>query len=205
MGFGLKNHWEAIYTSKTDTELSWHQQQFGASYQLITESGRPGSSVIDIGGGSSPLAAQLVIDGFVPVTVLDISKAALERVQNRIVQSLRSKIDWQVGDILASPELHPYDIWHDRAVFHFLVDPDNRARYVELAARTVKPHGILIVGTFASDGPERCSGLPVHRYDSDSLADVFGENFNLKRTVTEEHITPSGVRQPFVYVVMERR
>lgn len=203
MGFGLKDHWE-VYTSKTDTELSWHQQQFGASYQLITELGRPVSSVIDIGGGSSSLAAQLVMDGFMPVTVLDISKAALERAQNRVASSLKSQIDWRVGNILANPELPPCDVWHDRAVFHFLVEPGDQARYVALAAGTVKQHGFLIVGTFTSDGPEKCSGLPVHRYDGDSLASVFGEYFDLRRTVIEEHITPSGVRQPFVYVVMER-
>lgn len=205
MGLGLEDHWEAIYTSKADAELSWHQQQSGASHQLISEFAKPGTSVIDIGGGSSSLAAQLVMDGFKPVTVLDISKAALERAQNRIAPSLRSQIDWRVGDILASSELPPCDLWHDRAVFHFLVEPEDQARYVALATRTVRQGGILIVGTFAPDGPERCSGLPVHRYDSDSLADVLGEDFVLKRTVIEEHITPSGVRQPFVYVVMERR
>jgi ubiquinone/menaquinone biosynthesis C-methylase UbiE len=205
MGFGLKDHWEKIYTSRTDDQLSWHQQQLGASYQLIIELAKPGSSVIDVGGGSSPLTAQLVTDGFKPVTVLDISKAALERAQKRIAPSLKSQIDWRVGDILEDPELPPCDVWHDRAVFHFLVGPGDQARYVALARRTVKQHGILIVGTFASDGPEKCSGLPVHRYDGDSLAKVFGEEFDLRRTVTEEHITPSGVRQPFVYVAMERR
>jgi hypothetical protein len=201
----LKDHWETIYASRTDAELSWHQQQPGASHQLITEFATLGSSVIDIGGGSSSLGAQLVMDGFMPVTVLDISKAALERAQTRIAPSLRSQIDWRVGDILASPALPSCNVWHDRAVFHFLVEPDDQARYVVLAASTVKQYGILIVGTFASDGPERCSDLPVRRYDSDSLASVFGENFGLKRTVIEEHMTPSGVRQPFVYVVMERR
>jgi SAM-dependent methyltransferase len=205
MGSGLRDHWEAIYTSKCDAELSWHQQQSAASYQLIVEFAKSGSSVIDIGGGSSLLAGQLVMDGFEPVTVLDISKAALARAQDRITPLLRAEIDWRVGDILSVPELPPCDVWHDRAVFHFLVEPDDQARYVALAARTVKQRGILIVGTFASDGPERCSGLPVHRYDSDELAKVFGKNFDLKCTVVEEHVTPSGVRQPFVYVAMEHR
>src|SRR5882757_2034152 len=151
MGSGLKAHWEAIYTSKSDAELSWHQQQSTVSYQLIAEFAKPGSSVIDIGGGSSSLAGQLVIAGFRPVTVLDISKAALARAQSRIAPSLQAEIDWRVGDILASPELPPCDVWHDRAVFHFLVEPDDQARYVALAAHTVKQYGILIVGTFASN------------------------------------------------------
>ena len=204
MGFELKDHWEAIYTSEADAELSWYQQQSGASYQLITEFAKRGSSVIDVGGGSSLLTAQLVMDGFEPVTVLDLSKAALERAQNRIAPSLRSQIDWRVGDILANPELPPCDVWHDRAVFHFLVELEDQARYAVLAARTVRQRGFLIVGTFSPDGPEKCSGLPVHRYNGDSLASVFGEDFDLRRIVEEEHITPSGVRQPFVYVVMER-
>jgi SAM-dependent methyltransferase len=205
MGSGLKDHWEAIYTSKADAELSWHQQQSTASYQLIAEFAKSGSSVIDIGGGSSSLAGQLVIAGFRPVTVLDISKAALARAQNRIAPSIQAEIDWRVGDILAGPELPRCDVWHDRAVFHFLVEPDDQVRYVTCAALTVTQHGILIVGTFASDGPEKCSGLPVRRYDSESLARVFGEDFDLKRTVNEEHVTPSGVRQPFVYAVMQHR
>jgi ubiquinone/menaquinone biosynthesis C-methylase UbiE len=205
MGSGFKDHWEAIYTSKSDAELSWYQQRSAASYQLIAEFAKSGSSVIDIGGGSSSLAGQLVIGGFKPVTVLDISKAALGRAQNRIAPSLQAEIDWRVGDILAIPELPPCDLWHDRAVFHFLVELNDQARYVALAARTVKQHGFLIVGTFAADGPERCSGLPVHRYNSDELARVFGKDFDLKRTVVEEHVTPSGVRQPFVYVAMEHQ
>ena len=145
------------------------------------------------------------MDGFNPVTVIDISKAATERAKSAVAPSLQARIDWRVGDILANPELPSCDAWHDRAVFHFLVQPEDQARYVALAARTVKQHGILIVGTFASDGPEKCSGLRVHRYDSDSLASVFSGDFDLKRTFSENHMTPSGVRQPFVYVVMEHR
>ncbi len=202
---GLKEHWEAIYAIKPDSQLSWHQLQLRASYDLIREFTKSGSSIVDIGGGSSSLAAQLAMDGFKPVTVVDISKTALDRAKSGIAPSLQARIDWRVGDILANPELPTCDAWHDRAVFHFLIEPEDQARYVALAARTVKQCGILVVGTFASDGPERCSGLPVHRYESDSLASVFRGDFDLKRTVIEEHRTPSGVRQPFVYVVMERR
>ena len=205
MGTGLKDHWETIYASKSDAQLSWYQFELGASYKLITEFAKSGSSVIDIGGGSSSLAAQLAMDGFKPITVLDISAAALARARNRVAPSVQAAVSWKVGDILANPDLPACDVWHDRAVFHFLVEPGDQAIYVELATRTIKQHGILIVGTFASAGPERCSGLPVHRYDSDSLASVFCRDFVLKRTFIEDHMTPIGVRQPFVYVVMEHR
>ena len=205
MGTGLKDHWETIYASKADAQLSWHQLELGASYKLITEFAKAGSSVIDIGGGSSSLAGQLAMDGFKPITVLDISKAALARAKSRVTQPLQVEIAWRVGDILANPELPPCDVWHDRAVFHFLVEPGDQACYVELAARTIKQRGILIVGTFAFDGPERCSGLPVQRYDQECLANVFRADFDLKRADIEQHVTPSGVRQPFVYVVMEHR
>jgi ubiquinone/menaquinone biosynthesis C-methylase UbiE len=136
--------------------------------------------------------------------VLDISKTALARAKNRIAPSIQAEIDWRVGDVLADPELPASDVWHDRAVFHFLIEPGDQARYVALATRTVKPNGILIVGAFASDGPENCSGLPVHRYEAGSLARVFADKFHLKQTVLDEHRTPSGVRQPFVYVAMQR-
>ncbi len=205
MKLGLQDHWETIYSSKADAELSWHQQNSGVSYQLISEFGKAGGSVIDIGGGSSSLGAQIVIEGFSPVTVLDISKTALVRAQRRLAPSIQSEIMWQVGYILANPHLPPCDVWHDRAVFHFLTEPKDQASYVAIATRTVKPHGIVIVGTFAPDGPERCSGLPMRRYDGVSLSETFGDQFTLKRIMNEHHITPSGVRQPFVYIILERR
>jgi SAM-dependent methyltransferase len=201
---GSRDHWEEIYISKADEELSWHQQKSGASFQLIAEYGKPRGSVIDIGAGSSSLGAQLVIAGFGPVTVLDISKAALDRAQRRLAPSIQSEIIWRVADILTDPDLPSCDVWHDRAVFHFLTEPGDQARYVAIAKRTVKPNGTLIVGAFASDGPIRCSGLPVNRYDGVSLRNVFGEQFKLKQIMNECHITPSGLPQPFVYVVLER-
>ncbi|HTF70663.1 MAG TPA: class I SAM-dependent methyltransferase [Edaphobacter sp.] len=201
---GAKDHWEGIYTSKPDEELSWFQPTSTTSYQLITEFASPGASVVDIGAGSSPLAGQLVRDGFCPVTIVDISEAALTRARCAVAPDIREKIEWQVCDLLANPQLPSCDVWHDRAVFHFLIGPDDQARYVALASRTVKQHGLLIVGTFRLDGPTKCSGLPVHGYDSESLAEVFSETFHLVRGAGEEHMTPSGVKQPFVYVVMRR-
>jgi SAM-dependent methyltransferase len=198
------DHWEKIYASKRHDELSWHQPQPGVSFQLIKAFSKAGSSVIDIGGGSSSLAGQLLLAGFTPVTVLDIAPAALTRARNRIAPSIQAEINWQSGDVLSGADLPSCDVWHDRAVFHFLTGSEDRLAYVEVAASTIKPGGHLIVGTFAMNGPESCSGLPVHRYDSDSLSKIFQAHFTLKSTMQEHHVTPSGVTQPFIFVVMQR-
>jgi len=199
------NHWEQIYTSKSEETLSWHQSVPALSFNLIRQFARPGGSVIDIGGGSSTLAGMLVEEGFSPCAVLDISKTALDQAKNRLAASIRPRIDWRVADILRAPDLPTYDIWHDRAVFHFLIEPEQRAAYVALADRTVAPQGILVLGTFNSDGPENCSGLHVQRYDAESLTKHFEQSFRLKMEAHETHATPWGAPQSFVYVVMERR
>jgi hypothetical protein len=147
----------------------------------------------------------LVEEGFSPCAVLDISKTAINRAKNRLAPSIRPRIDWRVADILSAPDLPAYDIWHDRAVFHFLVDPDQRAAYVALVERTVAPQGFLVLGTFSLDGPEKCSGLPVQRYDAVSLTKHFDRSFRLKIEAHETHATPWGAPQSFIYVVMERR
>jgi SAM-dependent methyltransferase len=146
----------------------------------------------------------LVEEGFSRCTVLDISKAALDRAKERLASSIRDKIDWRVGDILSEPDLLTYDIWHDRAVFHFLVAPEQRDAYVALAERTILPKGILVLGTLGLDGPEKCSGLPVQRYDAGSLAKQFARCFRLKKEAHEVHHTPWETPQSFLYAVMER-
>ncbi len=160
--------------------------------------------MIDIGGGSSSLAGQLLLAGLRPVTVLDIAPAALARARNRLAPSIQAEINWRSGDVLTSPDLPSCDVWHDRAVFHFLTDTDDQTRYAEVAGRTIRPGGYLIVGTFAMDGPESCSGLPIQRYNCDSLSRVFRDVFILTLSMNETHVTPSGVKQPFVFVVMQR-
>lgn len=152
--------------------LSWHQSAPTLSFELIWQFASPGSSVIDIGGGSSILAGMLVEQGFSPCTVLDISQAALEKAKVRLSPSIWSKIDWRVADILNEPDLPAFDVWHDRAVFHFMIEPKDRAAYIALAERTVSPNGLLVLGVFGLDGPEKCSGLEVQRYDLNSLATV---------------------------------
>jgi ubiquinone/menaquinone biosynthesis C-methylase UbiE len=198
------DHWEKIYASIRDDKLGWHQPQSGVSFQLITQFSKAGSGVIDIGGGSSSLAGQLLLAGFRPVTVLDIAPAALARARNRLAPSIQAQINWLNGDVLSSPDLPACDVWHDRAVFHFLTATDDKTRYAEVAERTIKPGGYLIVGTFALDGPDSCSGLPMQHYNCDSLSRVFRDAFILTLSMNETHVTPSGVEQPFVFVVMQR-
>jgi SAM-dependent methyltransferase len=195
--------WEAIYRAKAEDELSWHQDEPALSLQLIRELASPDRRIIDVGGGSSRLGPRLVALGFSNVAVLDISRAALERSQNA-ARSLRKQIRWISADVIAAREVGSFDVWHDRAVFHFLVDPRDRRRYIELAARTVSPGGHLIVATFALNGPDTCSGLPVERYDAQKLASAFRPTFALRKTVNEVHITPWGTQQPFTYVVLDR-
>jgi 2-polyprenyl-3-methyl-5-hydroxy-6-metoxy-1,4-benzoquinol methylase len=198
-----RQHWEAIYRAKAEDELSWHQDEPALSLQLIRELASPDHRIIDVGGGSSRLAIRLVELGFSRVAVLDIARAALGRSQGAAL-SLRDQIHWISADVTAARELGSFDIWHDRAVFHFLVDPKDRRRYTELAARTVPPGGHLIVATFALSGPETCSGLPVERYDARKLASAFHPAFALRKTVNEVHTTPWEAQQPFTYVVLDR-
>ncbi|MDR3726278.1 MAG: class I SAM-dependent methyltransferase [Terracidiphilus sp.] len=201
---GDQNHWENIYASKPDEKLSWLQPSPDLSLNLIREFAPPASSVIDIGGGSSALAGLLVEAGFVPCTVLDISSAALDRAKSRVDPSIQARIDWRAADILGEPDLPVVDVWHDRAVFHFLVEPEQRAAYIALARRTVASHGLIVLATFALDGPEKCSGLPVQRYDAASLAGQFAPDFQLMREAHEVHETPWGAKQSFIYVVLQR-
>lgn len=200
-----KNHWEHIYTSKSEEMLSWHQPAPTLSFELIRQLAPPGSSVIDVGGGSSILAGMLVEQGFSPCTVVDLSQAALEKAKARLNPSIRSKIDWRVADILSDPDLPAFDVWHDRAVFHFMVEPSDRAAYIALAERTVASKGLLILGVFGLDGPEKCSGLEVQRYDLNSLAREFDRSFHLVKEAHELHNTPWGAPQSFLYAVLKRR
>jgi 2-polyprenyl-3-methyl-5-hydroxy-6-metoxy-1,4-benzoquinol methylase len=198
-----KNHWETVYETKPESEVSWHQDNPAPSLNLIRNAAVPRSSVIDIGGGSSVLAGRLVALGFEHVAVLDISKAALERAKER-VGTAADQIRWIVADVTSVQELGQFDVWHDRAVFHFLTEPDDREKYVELATRTVPVGGRLIIGTFALDGPEKCSGLLVERYDSTKLAVTLGQAFLLRHQEQETHLTPWGKPQQFTYAVFER-
>lgn len=155
--------------------------------------------IIDVGGGSSALVGDLLNNGYQHITVLDISAAALEVAQQRL-GARANNVTWLEADILQTKlNQHEYDLWHDRAVFHFLTESEDRRRYVNVVKEAVKPNGHVIVATFASDGPERCSGLPVTRYEPESLHDEFGNDFTLLDSIHETHHTPFGTGQKFIY------
>lgn len=195
-----KEHWEAIYTAKSSDHVSWFQTHAKLSLNLISETGVPtGASIIDVGGGASTLVDDLLDDGFSRITVLDLSAAAMAATQQRLGPRARA-VQWMEANIteVRLPQ-DAYDVWHDRAVFHFLISPQERHAYVEQVLRSVRPGGHVIVATFAEDGPTQCSGLPVARYSSEELHGEFGASFTLMQHVKEDHHTPSGVLQKFVY------
>jgi SAM-dependent methyltransferase len=196
-----KQHWESVYESKRDAEVSWTQAEPRLSLALIREVCPPGR-VIDVGGGTSVLAERLLDCGYA-VAVLDISPAALARAKLRLGPRAE-EIRFIVADVTATPDLGTFDVWHDRAVFHFLTEPADRAAYVALLLRTIPAGGDAVIATFAPDGPEKCSGLPVQRYDSQSLAAELGDGFDLLKGVSETHLTPWGKPQAFAYSVLKR-
>jgi len=195
-----KSHWDNIYTTKDSTQVSWFQQHPELSLQFIKQTGvAKTGQIIDVGGGASTLVDDLLDDGYHNVTVLDISKAALE-VASRRLGSRGDFVTWLEADITkANLPSQFFDLWHDRAVFHFLTNPEDRANYVETVQRSVKRGGHVIVATFALDGPLRCSGLDIVRYSPDSLHDEFGDSFELVDTTSELHHTPFGTEQKFIY------
>lgn len=203
---GDKAHWEKIYTTKAPDQVSWYQVQPQESLDLIRRTGiGKTAQIIDIGGGASTLVDYLLMDGFQHISVLDISFVALGVAKSRL--GLRAtEVTWIEGDITKSdlPPAH-YDLWHDRAVFHFLTDAEDRRKYVEAVERSLKPGGHIIIASFAVDGPMQCSGLDVMRYSPSSLHNEFGERFELLESHNETHNTPFGTQQKFVYCYCRKR
>lgn len=195
-----KEHWENVYVTKPHDQVSWYRDHLDNSLKLILDTGvEKDASIIDIGGGASTLVDDLLENGFVDVSVLDISSTAIEASKRRLGRRA-DEVDWIVADIteVDLPAAH-FDVWHDRAVFHFLTDPDDRRRYVELVNRSVKPGGHIIVASFGLNGPLKCSGLDVVRYSPDTMHDEFGDQFELIRSIDESHNTPFGTTQEFIY------
>jgi len=197
-------HWENVYTTKGENEVSWFQQSPAPSLELIVQAGAVrNSAIIDIGGGASRLVDHLVEQGFEDVTVLDLSDAALTAAKARL-GAPADRVQWLVADATIWEPAKRYDIWHDRAAFHFLTDANDRAAYIARLTRGLKAGGHAIIATFALDGPEKCSGLPVARYDGASLARTLGTPFKLVHTQRHEHATPWGSRQIFQFSVFRR-
>ncbi len=195
-----QHHWESVYRNKASDEVSWFQPHAASSLRLIQESGVGlDAQIIDVGGGASVLVDNLLDAGYRHLTVLDLSESALAETRRRL-GARASQVTWRAADITrASLPANTYDVWHDRAVFHFLTDPSDRARYVEQVLHAVKPGGHVIVATFGPGGPLQCSGLDVVRYAPDTLHAEFGEPFRLLSHETEIHQTPTGKEQEFVY------
>jgi len=200
-----KTHWETVYSSKSTEAVSWFQPHADLSLNLIKATGvGRGAAIIDVGGGASTLVDDLVAEGYADLTVLDLSAAALKAARKRLGAEA-DRVCWLEADITkAALPASRYDIWHDRAVFHFLTAPADRDAYVRTVLRAVKPGGHVIVATFAEDGPLQCSGLPVMRYRADELHDQFGAAFTLLQHQKEEHHTPFGTVQQFVYCYCRR-
>ena len=192
-------HWQAVYTTKDENEVSWFQENPATSLRLIADAkASADSAIIDIGGGASRLVDVLLAQGYRALSVLDISAAALDTAKARLGPA-SANVDWIVSDITKWRPAKRYDIWHDRAAFHFLNDPADKAAYVARLTSAVAPGGQVIIGTFALDGPEKCSGLPVQRYDAKSLAETLGSSFALTDDFAEAHSTPWGATQHFQF------
>jgi SAM-dependent methyltransferase len=193
-------HWELLYQSKAPDEVSWFQPRAITSLQLIRESGIGlSASIIDVGGGASVLVDDLLAAGFTDLTLLDISASALATARNRLGERA-ARVRWMVADIRSAelPE-RSIDIWHDRAVFHFLTEAADRQAYSDLAWRSVRSGGHLVIGTFAEDGPAKCSGLTVVRYSPELLQLELGPGWSIETQVREEHQTPAGAVQKFLW------
>lgn len=193
-------HWETIYSTKTPNQLGWFRPHLETSLALIERAARePSAPIIDVGGGTSSLVDDLLARGYRDVTVLDISKAALDLARRRLGGAGQS-VRWLQADV-TQVNFYPksYWIWHDRAVFHFLTQPDQRIAYVRNVLSAVRPGGHVIVSTFGPEGPEKCSGLEVVRYDAAALHEEFGGHFRLIESSKELHQTPSGGTQQFLY------
>lgn len=193
-------HWDSTYERRGPSGVSWYQPEPVVSLDLIAKSGVVrDAAVIDVGGGASSLVDRLVGDGFTDVSVLDISSIAIEEARGRLPAD--APVDWVVSDVLSWRPTRQYSLWHDRAVFHFLVSPGDTETYRRTLAAALDPGGFVVIGTFAADGPDSCSGLPVARYSDADLASALGNGFTPIAFRREVHRTPSGGYQPFTWMV----
>lgn len=199
---GAGGHWDDVYRTRAVDQVSWHQHTPATSLRLIGPRPGPDSRAVDVGGGTSTLVDVLLRDGWT-VTVLDVSAEALG-ITGRRLGARAAEVSFVVSDVLAWEPEQTYDVWHDRAVLHFLTEAADRARYVELAVDTVSKGGAVVIGGFAPDGPSHCSGLPTVRRSAEQLAGEFAPCFTLEHAETESHHTPGGAVQQFTWVRLRR-
>jgi SAM-dependent methyltransferase len=200
-----ENHWEKVYSGKPSRKLGWYKPHLQTSLGWIEElSLGTDASIIDVGGGASTLVDDLLHAGYQSITVLDISEKALSSVRERLGKKAEL-VTWLTGDI-TSVDLpsNQYELWHDRAALHFLTEPDQQRKYRDQLLKALKPGGQLVVGVFALEAPPKCSGLPVQRYSKDELGDLLGAEFELIRHQKEQHVTPAGVEQMYLYCHFRR-
>ena len=203
MTYESKEHWENIYQTKKSNEMSWHQEKPKTSLNLISEiSIDKDAKLIDVGAGDSKLVDNLLALGFRNITVLDVSSNALNKAKKRL-EDKANDVKWIVSDLREFETDDRYDIWHDRAVLHFLTEEEEISRYVERVRQLLKPNGYLIVSTFSENGPKRCSGLDIKQYSEDSARKLFSDFAHLK-SFEEEHITPLGASQIFIFSVFRK-
>lgn len=199
-----KAHWDSVHSSQPPDRMSWYQRDARLSLELVRRASAPGDAVVDVGAGSSPLVDGLLAAGYTRITVLDIAESAFAESRTRLGDAAHL-VSWIAADVL----IHPFpaasvDVWHDRAVFHFLTAAEDRRRYVGQVVRALRPGGVVVMATFALGGPTRCSGLDVVRYSPASLQEEFRPGFRLLETREEEHRTPADQQQRFLYCVFRR-
>jgi len=200
-----KTHWDGVYRSKPADTVSWYRPHLETSLALLARAGLgPDSRVIDVGGGASTLVDDLLARGVQAITVLDLSQQALDLARARLGEGA-DRVNWLAADLLSADlPAAGFDLWHDRAVLHFLTAPEQAAAYAAQAARAVRAGGHAVIGGFAPDGPERCSGLPVARRSADDIAALMGPAFEQVEQHRETHLTPAGREQAFAWAVLRR-
>jgi SAM-dependent methyltransferase len=198
-------HWDRVYGSRAIDQVSWFQAEPTMSLELIAAADPgPDAAIVDVGAGASRLVDELLARGYRNLTVLDVSEAALEVARGRLGPRA-GEVEWITADLLAWRPSRSYDVWHDRALFHFLVTAEQRESYLATMRSAVVPGGAVIIATFADDGPEMCSGLATARYSPADLVTAVGSQFELEDSRREEHLTPAGVVQPFTWVLLRAR
>ena len=200
-----QSHWQRVYTDKEPTDVSWYQRVPTKSLHIIRATDTPRSEpLLDAGGGASTLVDQLLAEGYTDISVLDVSGKALQRSRVRLGKQADA-VHWIESDVTSFAPSRRYAIWHDRAVFHFLTDPGERRKYIDVLVQALLPGGHLLLATFGPEGPERCSGLPVQRYDIGALQHLFADRFELRGHELEVHHTPAGSAQQFLYSWWQRK